>query len=49
MSYLVCADMSGCRVAIATYQLQHSAYKKTAPEDGLIQSKTCRVHIENKV
>ena len=26
-----------------------TAYKKIAPEDGLIQSETCRAYIENKV
>ena len=32
-----------------TYQIRHSAYKKTAPEDELIQSETCGAYIENKV
>ena len=27
---------------------RHTAYKKTAPEDGLIQSETCTAYIENK-
>ena len=44
---------SGCLVAIATqrpdvpaytgiYQMRCAAYKKIAPDDGLIQSETCR-------
>ena len=42
----VYADTSGCCVAIATYgidiyQMRCTAYK-VAPEDGLIQSETCR-------
>ena len=48
---------SGCCVAIAIqqpdvstytgiYQMRCTAYKKTAPEDGLIQSETCRADIE---
>ena len=51
---------SGCCVAIATqqpdvsaytdiYQMQCTAYKRFAPEDGLIQSETCRAYNENKV
>ena len=28
------------------YQIRHTAYKKIAPEDGLIQSETCRAYIE---
>ena len=31
------------------YQIRHTAYKKTAPEDGLIQSETCRAYTVNKV
>ena len=27
---------------IRIYQIRHTAYKKTAPEGGLIQSETCR-------
>ena len=57
MSYLVYADTSGCCVPIATqqpdvsaytgiYQMRCTAYKKIAPEDGLIQSETCRAYIE---
>ena len=34
---------------IRIYQIQQTAYKKTASEDGLIQSETCRAYIENKV
>ena len=34
MSYLVYADMSYIRI----YQIRHTANKKVAPEDGLIQS-----------
>ena len=50
-SHLVYVDTSGCCVAIATYatgiyQIRHTAYKKIAPEDGLIQSETCRAYIE---
>ena len=41
----------GCSVAttarrIRIYQIRHTAYKKIAPEDGLIQSETCRAYIE---
>ena len=50
--HLVYADTSGCCVAIATqqpdvpactsiYQMRCTAYK-VAPDDGLIQSETCR-------
>ena len=52
MSYLVYAETSGCCVAIATQQPDLSAYTgiyqmrctayKVAPDDGLIQSETCR-------
>ena len=53
MSYLAYADTSGCCVSHTTarrmvpaytgiYQIRHTAYKKTAPENGLIQSETCR-------
>ena len=28
------------------YQIRHTAYKKIAPEDGLIQSETCKAYIE---
>jgi hypothetical protein len=50
---------SGCCVAIATQQPDVSAYTgiyqmsctayKSCPDDGLIQSETCRAYIENKV
>ena len=57
LSYLVYADPSGCCVAIATqqpdvsaykgiYQIRHTAYKKIAPEDGLMLSETSRAYIE---
>ena len=45
--HLVYADTSGCCVVIAIpaytgiYQMQYTAYK-VAPDDGLIQSETCR-------
>ena len=35
-----------CHIRI--YQIRHTAYKKIAPEDGLIQSETCRAYMENK-
>ena len=38
----VCADTSGI------YQTRPTAYKKTPPEDGLIQSETCRAYIESE-
>ena len=48
-SHLVYVDTSGCCVAITTQQPDVSAYTKydvqlpnVAPEDGLIQSETCR-------
>ena len=31
---------------IRIYQIRHTAYKKTAPEEGLIQPETCRAYIE---
>ena len=31
---------------ICRYQIRHTAYKKIAPEDGLIQCETCRAYIE---
>ena len=34
---------------ICIHQIRHTAYKKTAPEDGPIQSETCRAYTENKV
>ena len=52
ISHLVYAGTSGCCVAIATQQPDVSAYTgiyqrrctayKVAPDDGLIQSETCR-------
>ena len=31
---------------IRIYQIRHTAYKKIASEDGLIQFETCRAYIE---
>ena len=51
----VYADTSGCCVAVATQQpdvlyrhIPNTTYslKNIAPEDGLIQSETCRAYIE---
>ena len=47
VAHICYSNMTARRVR--TYQIRHSAYKKTAPEDELIQAETCTAYIENKV
>ena len=46
-SHLVCAGTIARRIGV--YQIRCTAYKKIAPDDGLIQSETYRAYIENEV
>ena len=46
MSYLVYTDSNTTARRIDIQQIRYTAYKKFAPEDGLIQSETCRAYIE---
>ena len=44
--WLLCCYSNTTARRIGIYQIRHTAYKKIAPEDGLMQSETCRAYIE---